>query len=81
MIAEIEKIGEKEIKKILVDIIVSTLDKKEKLIITLVFYEELSIKEIAEILEYSEAEVLDLYVSAMKKIEKLVAFYLNKQKA
>ena len=64
----------------MVDIIANKLDEKEKLIITLVFFEELNIKEIAEILECSESEVLDLYVKIIKKIEKLVAIYLNRKR-
>jgi len=80
MIAEIEKIGENEVKEVLVDIISSKLSEEEKLIISFVFYEELNIKEIAEILECSDAEALDLYKRAMKKIEELTALYLNRER-
>jgi RNA polymerase sigma factor for flagellar operon FliA len=80
MIAEIERVGEKKIREILVDVITNKLDEKEKLIITLVFYEELNIKEIAEILDCSESEVLNLYIKAIKKIEKLTATHLNRKK-
>jgi RNA polymerase sigma factor for flagellar operon FliA len=80
MITEIEKVAEKKIREILVDIITNKLDEKEKLIITFIFYEELNIKEIAEILECSESEVLDLYIKTIKKIEKLVAIYLNRKR-
>jgi RNA polymerase, sigma 28 subunit, SigD/FliA/WhiG len=40
----------------LTDIIANRLDEKERLVIAFVFYEELSIKEIAEVLECSELE-------------------------
>jgi DNA-directed RNA polymerase specialized sigma subunit len=48
-------------------------------VITLVFYEELNIKEIAEILECSEAEALDLYKRAMKNMEELTVLRLNRK--
>jgi RNA polymerase sigma factor for flagellar operon FliA len=80
MITEIEKVGEKKIREILVDIITNKLDEKEKLIIIFVFYEELNIKEISEVLECSESEVLDLYMKTIKKIEELTAIHLNRKR-
>jgi RNA polymerase sigma factor for flagellar operon FliA len=79
MIAEIEKVGENKIKEILADIISNKLSEEEKLITSLVFYEELNIKEIAEILECSESEALDLYKRTIKKIEELTIFCLNRE--
>jgi RNA polymerase sigma factor for flagellar operon FliA len=77
MIAEIEKVGEKEVGKILTDVIVNRLDEKERLVIAFVFCEGLNIKEIAEILECSESEALDLYIRVIRKIEEPVALRLN----
>jgi RNA polymerase sigma factor for flagellar operon FliA len=81
MIVEIEKVGEKEVRNILVDIIANRLDEKERFVIAFVFYEGLNIKEIAEILECSESEALDLYIRAIRKIEELVALRLNGKRA
>ena len=55
------------IKKIL-----NTLPKKEQLVIQLYYFEELSLKEIAEILEVSESRVSQIHNKVLKKIrEKL----------
>jgi RNA polymerase sigma factor for flagellar operon FliA len=77
MVAEIEKVGEKEVREILTDIIANRLDEKERLVIAFVFYEELNIKEVAEILECLDVEALDFYKRAIKKIEELTAIHLN----
>ncbi|MBX0310650.1 MAG: hypothetical protein JHC31_02405 [Sulfurihydrogenibium sp.] len=60
-------------KDVLVDIVANKLDEEERLVIALVFYEELSIKEIVEVLQRSEEEVSQLYTRAMEKIGMLVA--------
>jgi len=77
MIEEMEKIEDENIREILINIIANKLCEKEKLIIAFVFYEELNVKEIADVLECSEAEVLDLYMRTIKKIEKFICIYIN----
>jgi RNA polymerase sigma factor for flagellar operon FliA len=53
------------------------LDEREKLIVTLYYYEDLNMKEIAEILGYSESRVSQLHTATMLKIRKLVEKYLG----
>ncbi len=52
--------------------VLKTLNEKEQLIIQLYYFEELSLKEIAEILEISESRVSQLHKKIIKKLrEKL----------
>jgi len=53
------------IKKVL-----KTLNEKEQLVIQLYYFEELSLKEIAEILEVSESRVSQIHKKVIKKIRK-----------
>ncbi len=48
--------------------ILKTLNKKEQLIIQLYYFEELSLKEIAEILEISESRVSQIHKKIIKKL-------------
>jgi RNA polymerase sigma factor for flagellar operon FliA len=81
MVVELEKVREREMKEILIDIVANKLDEEERLVIALVFYEELSIKEIAEVLQRSEEEVLQLYTRVMERIRMLLAVHSDKEVA
>jgi RNA polymerase sigma factor for flagellar operon FliA len=51
--------------------------KGKDLIVTLYYYEDLNMKEIAEILGYSESRVSQLHTATMLKIRKLIEKYLG----
>jgi RNA polymerase sigma factor for flagellar operon FliA len=64
-----ERVYEKdEIKKILVDTI-DALPEKEKLIISLYYYEELTYKEIGHILKLSESRISQIHSRVLIKIK------------
>ncbi len=50
--------------------VLSTLDKKEQLIIQLYYFEELSLKEISEILKVTESRISQVHKKVIKKIRK-----------
>jgi len=50
--------------------ILKTLNKKEQLVIQLYYFEEFSLKEIAEILEVSESRVSQIHNKVLRKIRK-----------
>jgi len=58
---------DKEIKKILAEMIES-LQEKEKLVVTLYYYEELMLKEIADILDVSESRVSQIHSKVLAKM-------------
>ena len=49
---------------------IDKLQEKEKLVISLYYYEELTMKEIAAVLEITESRVSQLHSSAVKKMKK-----------
>ncbi len=51
-------------------IAISKLTDKEKIVLNLYFYEELTLKEIGEVLEISESRVSQIRSEAMKKLKK-----------
>ncbi|MFU0826593.1 MAG: RNA polymerase sigma factor [Lachnoclostridium sp.] len=64
-----EKIVEKqELKEILVKAL-ETLTEKEKKVITLYYYEDLTLKEISSILEVSESRISQLHTKALQKMK------------
>lgn len=63
-----ERVMEKEeIKKVLIEIL-EHLTENEKKVITLYYYEELTLKEISKILEVSESRVSQLHTKALQKM-------------
>lgn len=72
-------IEEKELKEILANAI-SKLEERERLIITLYYYEELSMKEIGEILGITESRVSQIHTKTMLKLRKLINKYVNYEK-
>ncbi len=61
-----ERLENKEMKQILADMI-ETLPEKERLVITLYYYEELTLKEIAEVLGVSESRASQIHSKAIMK--------------
>ena len=64
-----EALEKSEVKKMLVEAL-QTLTENEQKVITLYYYEELTLKEISMILEVSESRVSQLHTKALKKIKK-----------
>jgi RNA polymerase sigma factor for flagellar operon FliA len=64
-----EKIVEKqELKEILTKTL-ETLTEKEKTVIILYYYEELTLKEISRVLEVSESRISQLHTKALQKMK------------
>lgn len=67
-------IEEEELKEIL-SAIISKLNEKERLVITLYYYEELPMKKIAEILNLTESRISQIHTKTMLKIRKMINRY------
>jgi RNA polymerase sigma factor for flagellar operon FliA len=66
------RIEDQELTKKIADVL-SQLSEKERLVISLYYYEELTQKEIAEILELSEGRVSQLHSQALIKLKSKLA--------
>ncbi|CAM2812197.1 RNA polymerase sigma factor FliA [Helicobacter burdigaliensis] len=62
-----DKIEKEELIKI-IEQVLSVSNKNEQLVIQLYYYEELSFKEIAEVLEVSESRVCQIHKAMIKKV-------------
>ena len=62
-----EQVEGQEMKRILGEII-DTLPEKEKLVVTLYYFEELTLKEIAQVLEVSESRVSQIHSKVILKL-------------
>ncbi|MCR5322891.1 MAG: FliA/WhiG family RNA polymerase sigma factor [Lachnospiraceae bacterium] len=64
-----EKVVEKEeLKRLLLEVI-ETLTEKEKMVITFYYYEELTLKEISQVMDVSESRVSQLHSKALMKMK------------
>ena len=70
-------VEEKQLKEILSDIIMNKLDERERLIITLYYYEGLNMKEIAEVLGYTESRISQLHTKTMLKLRRMIENYIG----
>ncbi|MCX8083382.1 MAG: FliA/WhiG family RNA polymerase sigma factor [Calditerrivibrio sp.] len=52
--------------------VIESLPQKERLVITLYYYEDLTMKEIGSVLEISESRVSQIHSEALKKIKKKI---------
>ena len=68
-------VEEKELKEILSNII-SKLSEKERLVITLYYYEGLPMKKIAEIMDLTESRISQIHTKTMIKLRKLIEDYI-----
>ena len=64
-------VEEKQLREILTDVI-NSLNEKERLVITLYYYEDLSMAEIGEILGCTESRVSQIHSQIIKKIRERV---------
>ena len=71
-----EAIAEEELKKVL-EATMSLLTEKEQKVILLYYYEELTLKEISNILEVSESRVSQLHTKALTKMRGKMGSYMG----
>ncbi|MBO5372508.1 MAG: FliA/WhiG family RNA polymerase sigma factor [Lachnospiraceae bacterium] len=71
-----EKIQENELKQVLQDTL-EHLTEKERRVIELYYYEELTLKEISKVLEVSESRISQLHTKALLKMRKKMGSYME----
>ena len=69
-------IEEEELRKVLEESL-ELLTEKEKKVILLYYYEEMTLKEISNILEVSESRISQLHTKALGKMKKSMGTYMN----
>lgn len=70
-----EKVSKDELKEVLQDAM-EDLTEKEKKVIVLYYYEDLSLKEISNVMEVSESRVSQLHTKALMKMRKSMGDYM-----
>ena len=71
-----EAVDKEELKQKLVEAL-SLLTEKEQKVVTLYYYEDLTLKEIANILEVSESRVSQLHTKALQKMRTKMGDYMG----
>lgn len=71
-----EVLEKSELKQMLAEAL-ETLTEKEQKVVLLYYYEDLTLKEIANILEVSESRVSQLHTKALQKLKKKLGNYMN----
>ena len=71
-----EVIAKEELKQMLVEAM-ENLTEKERRVIELYYYEEMTLKEISLILEVSESRVSQLHTKGLNKMKKIMGPYMN----
>lgn len=71
-----DAVAEEELKKVLAQSM-EHLTEKEQRVITLYYYEDLTLKEISNILAVSESRVSQLHTKALGKMKKIMGPYMN----
>lgn len=71
-----EVIEKDELKKVLKDAM-ELLTEKEKKVILLYYYEDLTLKEISNVLEVSESRISQLHTRALQKLKKKMGNYMG----
>ena len=71
-----EVVEEQELKKMLVQAL-DLLTEKERRVIELYYYEEMTLKEISAVLEVSESRVSQLHTKALTKMKTKLGSYMN----
>ena len=71
-----EVVEEAELKQTLTESL-DVLTEKERRVIELYYYEELTLKEISKVLEVSESRVSQLHTKALNKMRKKMGAYMN----
>lgn len=72
-----EDVVEKEELKKMLGKALEQLTENEKKVITLYYFEELTLKEISRILEVSESRISQLHTRALQKMQKQLGPYMN----
>ncbi len=76
----LQLLGLEELKKVLAQAIES-LSLKERRVIELYYYEELNLKEIAEVLNYTESRICQIRIKAILKLRSKLKNYLKDSKS
>ena len=71
-----ENIEKEELKKVLEESL-EQLNKKEKKVILLYYYEDLTLKEISNVLEVSESRISQLHTRALQKMKTKMGDYME----
>lgn len=71
-----DAVAEEELKKVLEESL-NMLTDKERKVITLYYYEEMTLKEISNILEVSESRISQLHTKALIKMKKIMGPYMD----
>lgn len=71
-----EVVEKSELKKVLADAL-ELLTEKEKKVILLYYYEDLTLKEISNVLEVSESRVSQLHTKALQKLKTKMGNYMG----
>lgn len=71
-----DAVAEDELKKVLEQSL-EVLTEKERKVITLYYYEDLTLKEISNVLEVSESRISQLHTKALMKMKKTMGPYMN----
>ena len=72
-----EKVVEKQELKEVLNETLDTLTEKERKVVLLYYYEDLTLKEIAGILEVSESRVSQLHTKALQKMKQRMGSYMD----
>ena len=71
-----EVMGNTELKEMLMEAL-DLLTEKERSVILFYYYEELTLKEISNVLEVSESRVSQLHIKALKKMKEKLGKYMG----
>lgn len=71
-----DHIAQEELKMVLLDSL-EILTEKEKIVIELYYYEELTLKEISKVLEVTESRVSQLHTKALQKMKQKMGKYMG----
>ena len=71
-----EAVGRDEVKKMLMDAL-NLLTEKERKVVLLYYYEDLTLKEVARVLEVSESRISQLHSKALEKMKKQLGRYFE----
>ena len=70
------KVARDELKEVLTQSL-EVLTEKEKKVVLMYYYEELTLKEISQVLEVSESRISQLHTKALSKMKKKMGQYMG----
>lgn len=71
-----DAVAKEELRKVLTEAM-DTLTEKERKVILMYYYEELTLKEISKVLEVSESRISQLHTKALMKMKKKMGVYMD----